>query len=103
MNYYILYREIHVHRYKGKARPRTQTRVKKVAISGNLKSYSRGTFLTRFGKRVHRIKFSYINPIPEGTGQNRRVKKMKVDKIVEIPSGASNIRITRKKPRNVMR
>lgn len=101
--YYIVYRETHLHNYRGKVKPRTQTRAKKVAISGKLRSWSRGSFVTRFGSRVHGIKFTYINPIPKGTGRGRRIKKMRITKVVEIPSNASNVRVTRRKPKSLMR
>jgi hypothetical protein len=97
--YYIVYRETHVHNYRGKRKLRTQNRVKRVAIPGRLQSWSRGAFVTRFGSRVHGIKFTYINPIPKGTGRNGRIRKMRITKVIEVPANALNVRVTRRRPK----
>jgi len=101
--YYIVYKERHLHNYRGKKKYRTQTRVKRVPISGKLRSWSRGRFVTRFGSMVYGIKFTYVNPIPGGAGRGRRIKKMIVTKVVQIPSDAFNVGVTRKKPKSLMR
>lgn len=98
-SYYISYKETHMHNYKGKKKERTQLRIKKISLSGDLKSWSRGTFATRFGSRVHGIKIIYIRPIPKGTGRDGRIKKMRTQKIIQIPSDATNLKISSKRPR----
>lgn len=101
--YYIVYKETHVHNYRGVKKRRTQTRVKRVPVSGHLESWTRGNYVTRFGSRTHGIKFVYINPIPQGTGRGGRIKKMRITKIVSIPEDASHVRVSRRKPKKLMR
>ena len=97
--YYVSYNESHIHNYKGTQKRRTQTRVKSVPISGHMSSWSRGNFVTRFGSKTHGIKFIYIKPIPKGTGRDGRIKKMRVTKIISIPDTATNVRVSRIKPK----
>jgi len=97
--YYIIYKETHIHDYKGKKKRRTQTRVKRVYIPGKLKKWARGTFVTRFGTRVHGIKFVYINPIKGGAGRGHRIKQMRIEKIVPIPKNARSVKVRTKAPR----
>ncbi len=98
--YYVSYKESHVHNYKGIQKKRTQTRVKQIPISGHLSTWSRGNFVTRFGSKIHGIKFIYINPIPQGTGRDRRIKKMRITKIISIPETATNVKVSRTKPKS---
>lgn len=97
--YYIIYNETHVHDYKGKKKTRTQKRVKRIYISGKLKSWSRGIFVSRFGTRIHGVKFTYINFIPKGAGKSHKIKYMRITKIIPIPSNARSVKIRTSAPK----
>jgi len=97
--YYIIYKETHIHDYKGKKKRRTQTRVKKVYIPGKLVKWAKGTFVTRFGTKVYGIRFVYINPIKGGAGRDYRIKKMRITKIVSIPRDARSVKVRTKAPK----
>lgn len=74
--------------------------IKRVYISGKLRSSHIGVFSKRSGKRVHGVEFIYINPIAKGAGRGGRIKKMQITKIVAIPKAATDVKITRKKPKH---
>jgi hypothetical protein len=91
---YIVYKETHLHNYRGKRRKRTQTRVKRVYVSGKLLKVSRpGVYKTKTGKRVYGIKITYLNPIPGGAGRGHAIKKAKVTKIVRLPRRAKQVKV----------
>lgn len=97
--YYISYKESHMHNYNGTQKKRTQLRVKRLLLSGKITSWKRGNFVTRFGSKTHGIQIIYINPIPFGTGKDRRIKKMRLTKIISIPPTATNVKVSRIKPK----
>lgn len=94
--YNIRYRESHMHTHKGKSTKRTQRRTKRVSLPGKLQSWSRGTFATRFGTRVHGVKLTYIKPIPKGTGRDGNIKKMRITKVVHIPERAVGVSVSKR-------
>ena len=70
-------------------------KIRRVHISGKVKKWSRGVFVTRFGARVHGVKISYVNATNAGKGH--RIKTMRVSKIVPIPDSASDVKVSRKR------
>ena len=93
---YVVYEETHVHNYRGHKKKRTQTRVKRVYVSGtNIKVSRVGTYWNRRGRKVHGIKITYTNPIKGGAGRGHKIKKVKVTKIVPLPKGARKVRVKR--------
>jgi len=93
---YVVYEETHIHNYRGHRKPRTQTRVKRVYVSGrNIKVSKVGTYKNRRGRRVHGIKITYKNPIKGGAGRGHKIKEMTVTKIVPLPKSARKVRVKR--------
>lgn len=97
--YFIIYK-ISQKLVNGKKQLRTK--VKRVYISGKLKSWARGTFPSRFGSRIHGIKFTYVNPIKGGAGRLHRIKSMRITKLVDIPENARDVRVSSRAPKGPM-
>lgn len=93
---YVTYKETHMHSYRGHRKLRTQTRVKKVYVSGkNIKTSRVGNFKNRRGRTVHGIKVTYTNPLGRGAGRKHAIKQAKVTKIVSIPKRARSVKVKR--------
>jgi len=103
---YAIYRETHVHSYRGRRKKRTQTRVKRFYVSGKLVEVKGpGVFTNRLGRRVYGLKVVYENPV-KATVAHRRGKRVKiprrtarVTKIVPLPRSAKSDRVTSRAPR----
>ena len=103
---YAVYEETHMHNYRGHRKKRTQTRVKRFYVSGELVEVKGpGVFTNRFGRRVYGLKVVYENPV-RATVAHRRGRRVKiprrmvrVTKIVPLPRSAKNVRVTSRAPR----
>jgi len=74
----------------------TQTKTKKVDISGKIISVlKRGIFSSRFGTKIHGIKIVYRKKLEYGAGRGGRIKTMTVSKIIPIPKDAFKVKITK--------
>lgn len=107
--YYVIYKQT----FKAKTRsgttyPRTQTRVKRVYISGTLVNTRTGTFKNRLGKSVYGVLFTYKTRVKGFTAQRGRTryrqpsKTIVVKKIVELPRNAKNIRVSSRAPKGAL-
>ena len=103
--YYIVYKQTYLHNYRGVKHRRTQTRVKRVYISGKLVKVSKGVFKNKLGRKVYGVKFVYKTPVKsfiavrDSTRYRQPRKVITVTKIVEIPRNAKNVRITTRPPK----
>jgi len=98
--YYVMYENLE----RTRAGTRVwKPRVKRVYISGRVVDVKRGRVEKRNGKMVHGIKFYYVNtrrPYTAHRGRTRyRVSRteMIIEKVVELPKDARNIRLTTSK------
>ena len=98
--YYIMYKNLERTRVGTRV---WKPRVKRVYISGRVVDVKRGRVEKRNGKMVHGIKFYYVNtrrPYTAHRGRTRyRVSRteMIIEKVVELPKDARNIRLTTSK------
>ena len=103
--YYIVYKQSWIHNYRGHKKKRTQTRVKRVYISGKLVKWRKGTFRKRTGRKVYGIAFTYTTNVKSYIAHRGRTrykqprKKVTVTKIVELPKNARNVKVTKHPPR----
>ena len=98
--YYILYENLEQVRSGKKV---VKPRVKRVYISGKLVRTERGSVRKRTGEIVKGVKFSYKNTRKSLSAKRGATKyhvkkaEMIVEKVVELPRNAMNIKITDRK------
>lgn len=103
--YYIIYEQSWIHNYRGHRKKRTQTRVKRVYISGTLLSWKKGTFRKRSGRKVYGIQFKYKTTVKGFVAHRGRTryrqprKEIVVTKVVELPKDARNVRVSTRAPK----
>ncbi len=69
-------------------------RKKTVEVHGKiLEKPKLGTFTSRFGTKIHGVKIVYLKKIEGGAGLGGRIKQMRVEKLVQLPGNATNVRI----------
>ena len=114
---YVVYKETHIHNYRGHRKKRTQTRVKRVYVSGKLVKISKRPrwLKNKFGRKVWGLEVIYENPVSGAKvkpytahrgktvyhvkGKKLPKRKALVRKVVELPKSAKSIRITTKPPK----
>lgn len=98
--YYIMYENLERTRAGNKV---WKPRVKRVYISGKLLRWQKGRVRKRTGETVNGIKFVYENTRKGFKAQRGSTRysvsraEMEVAKVVELPKGARNIRLTTSK------
>jgi len=102
---YVSYTQTWMHNYRGRKKPRTQVRVKRVYVSGRLVRVEGPAYFTnRRGRRVYGLRITYLNPVRGGVwhrgGKTYRVgrKYVAVRKVVALPKDAKNVRVYEKLP-----
>jgi len=91
---YLVYRQSYMHNYRGHRKKRTQTRVKRVYVSGTSVKVSKpGIYVNRRGRRVYGVKITYVNPIRGGAGRGHRIKRAAVTKIVPLPRSVRKVTV----------